>query len=189
MRSWFRKETSGASTSDASEPSPEALRGWSFGPVDAAIAVGTLALAVGLCLPMAWHFRQETQRLDRERLEGHARVRQLDTTLKRLKTRRAALARLRRAVERYTAEVEARPMVPWSAVMTELSVQRPNGLWTTRLAGDGPRFTIDVVAERPDLVTLYAERLRQSQFVDFAALPAGAAPATRSRLVGRVAGE
>jgi hypothetical protein len=46
-----------------------------------------------------------------------------------------------------------------------------------------------VAAERPELVTQFTQSLRESPYVDFAALPAGVAPSTQSQVVGRLRGE
>lgn len=167
-------------------PSPPS---WRWGPADTALSAGLLALVVAGCLPLAWHLHGEARAVDQERTDSLNRVRGLNVTLKYVQARRTALGRLRRAVDRYVADVEARPVVPWTTVVTELSAQRPAGLWATRLSGEGPRFSAEVAAERPELVTLYAERLRQSRYVEFAALPPGAPPRSRGRVVGRMMGE
>jgi hypothetical protein len=173
------------------EPQPVSVEGasWSFGPVDAAIAAGSLTLALAVCAPVAFHFRSEARQLDRARMNSLQRTRMHRVTLERNQSRREALTQFRREVNRYVAEVEARPMVAWTTVVGELSRRRPNGLWTTRLSGNGPHFRAYVAAERPDLVSLYTQSLRQSPYVDFAALPAGAAPSTQAQVVGRLRGE
>ncbi|MCC2672900.1 MAG: hypothetical protein K0Q72_5372 [Armatimonadetes bacterium] len=177
---------SGAVPGTVSEVAPQA--GW-FGPVDAAIAAGCVMLALTVSVPVALHFRKEARQLDHARTESMSRTRQLRSTLDRSEARHVALTQFRREVSRYVSEVEAKPMVPWTTVVGELSRRRPAGVWTTRLSGSGPHFRAQVAAERPELVTQFTQSLRESPYVDFAALPAGVAPATQSQVVGRLRGE
>ena len=170
----------------ASDTTPQGS--W-FGPADAGIAAVSVILALSVTVPVALHYRKEVQRLDRSRADSMSRTRQLRFTLDRSEARHAALTQFRREVSRYVSEVEARPMVPWTTVVGELSRRRPAGVWTTRLSGNGPHFRAQVAAERPELVTQFTQSLRESPYVDFAALPAGVAPATQSQVVGRLRGE
>jgi len=160
-----------------------------IGAADLAMAAGVIALALSASIPVALHFRQEVRSLDQARMTSMSRTRQLRMTLERGQSRNAALTQFRREVNRYVAEVEARPMIPWTTFVGELSRRRPKGVWTTRISGNGPHFRAQVAAERPELVTLYTQSLRQSPYVDFAALPAGTAPAAQAQVVGRLRGE
>lgn len=162
---------------------------WSFGPVDGAIIAGTITLALAVSAPVALHLRKEMRTLDAARMSSIQRTRMHRLTLDRNESRREALTQFRREVNRYVTEVEARPAVAWTTVVGELSRRRPNGLWTTRLSGNGPHFRAQVAAERPDLVTVYTQSLRESPYVDFATLPAGVAASTQSQVVGRLRGE
>lgn len=148
-----------------------------------------IVLGLSISVPVALHFRQEVRRLDQARVASMSRTRQLRMTLERGQARNAALTQFRREVNRYVADVEARPMIPWTTLVGELSRRRPKGVWTTRISGNGPHFRAQVAAERPELVTLYTQSLRQSPYVDFAALPAGTAPAAQAQVVGRLRGE
>ncbi len=166
------------------------LRAWNFGPVDLAISGVLLALVAGVCIPTALHYRQEANRMDQQRAELTSRCRQLGTTLRFVESRRAALSQFRRSVDRYVADVESRPIVPWVTTIGEMSRRRPYGVSARRMSGDGPRIRIDVAAASPDLVQAYAQSLRESPYLDFAALPAGAAPsAAGGQIIGRLAGE
>lgn len=160
-----------------------------LGPADLAMAAGMIALALSMSIPAALHFRQEVRRLDQARMASMSRTRQLRMTLERGQSRNTALTQFRREVNRYVADVEARPLVPWTTLVGELSRRRPKGVWTTRISGNGPHFRAQIAAERPELVTLYTQSLRQSPYVDFAALPAGTAPAAQAQVVGRMRGE
>lgn len=162
---------------------------WSFGPVDGAIIAGTLTLALGVSAPVALHLRKEMRSLDEARMASIQRTRMHRLTLDRSESRREALTQFRREVNRYVTEVESRPAVAWTTVVGELSRRRPSGLWTTRLSGNGPHFRAQVSAERPDLVTLYTQSLRESPYVDFATLPAGVSASTQTQVVGRLRGE
>jgi len=162
---------------------------WTLGPIDLAIAAGLLAVTLGVAAPIAHRYHQEAMALEREAGESVARYRMLQRTLEHVQQQRGRLTQLRRAVDRYVSDVEARPIVPWTTVMGELSRRRPRGLWTTRISGEGPRFTTQVTAERPELVQQYAEQLRESPYMEFAALPTGEVQSTRARLIGRAQGE
>lgn len=174
-------QSSGASSPSHSE--------WSWGPADAAIAAGGLALVVAVCLPLGYHFHSQARTLEQQVEETVSRCRTLRMTLDRVESRKTDLARLRREVNRYVADVETRPIVPWGTVVGELSRRRPEGLWTTRITGNGPQFRAQVAGYSPELVQSYAQRLRESPYIEFAALPAGEAPASGGQVVGRLMGE
>lgn len=150
---------------------------------------GTLTLALAVSAPVALHLRKEMRGLDNARMASIQRTRLLRITYERNQSRREALTQFRREVNRYVTEVEARPTVAWTTAVGELSRNRPNGLWTTRLSGNGPHFRAQIAAERPELVTLYTQSLRQSPYVDFATLPAGVTATTQTQVVGRLRGE
>lgn len=163
--------------------------GWRFTPTDGAIAACSLTVALAVSLCMALHLRAETRLVDSARAEALQRCGDLRQMLRHLELSRQALARLRRAANHYTAEVEARPIVPWTTVFNEVSRLRPRGVWAMRLTGDGPRFKVVVRAQRPDLVTAYAQQLRESPYVEFTALPAGSPAVGTGEVVGRLMGE
>lgn len=160
-----------------------------LGAVDLAVAAGLVAVALSISVPVALHFRREVRSLDQARMSSMSRTRQLRTALERGQTRNAALTQFRREVNRYVADVESRPLIPWTTFVGELSRRRPKGVWTTRISGNGPHFRAQVAAERPELVTQYTQSLRQSPYVDFAALPAGTTAASQAQVVGRLRGE
>ena len=192
MKRW--KSRAGV-TPEPSAPDPAAAaatgepRGWSFGAADLGIAAGMLSLTLAVCFPSALYLRHQAHAVDQQQQQSLARTRLVKSELAHLETRRAAQTQLRRELTRYVAEVEAKPMVPWSTAVGEISRRRPHGVWTTRISGNGPHFRAQVAAERPDLVTVYTQSLRQSPYLDFAALPAGAVPSTRAQIVGRLTGE
>lgn len=163
--------------------------GWAWGPADAVIAAGGLVLVVAACVPIGYYFHSQARTADHQIQESIGRFRALQTTLERVEARKADLSRLRREVNRYVAEVETRPIVPWSTVVAELSRRRPEGLWTTRISGNGPQFRAKVSAMAPELVNDYARQLRESPYVEFAALPVGDAPGASAQVVGRLMGE
>ena len=163
--------------------------GWAFGTADIGITCALFAAAVAICLPLALHFRQESHDWEARAQESTERTVSVRASILHLENRRVALSQFRRELTRYVKEAENKPIVPWTTAVSEISRHRPRGLWTVRLSGNGPHFRAQVAAERADLVTEYAQSLRQSPYMDFAALPAGAAPASRSQLVGRLVGE
>jgi hypothetical protein len=196
MRFWSRrrgaaaqqptpKETVGEGEAPQAVPAPPA-EAWALGPADVAIAAAALAVTVGVSVPLALHFHGQSEALDRERQESLARTRAYLALERRLEARRGALTELRRAADRYVADVEARPIVAWTTALTELSHRRPAGVWTTRISGDGPRFRADVRAARPELFSEYAHSLRESAYVDFAA---GDGAGATGRVTGRLMGE
>ena len=170
-------------------PEPEGRSGWHFGPADAAMMAATLLLTVAVCMPVALRFRDETRRLDRTREDALDDVRRLRATLHHLEARRAARTQLRRAVDRYVADIEARPFVPWATGVREIADRRPAGAWLVQIAGDGPRFRATLAAHDLTLAGAFADSLRGSAYVDFATPPVnGDDPRTRV-VSGRLAGE
>jgi hypothetical protein len=174
-----------------SEATPAGKRpaSWTWGPADAAIAAGLAVVAMAICLPVSFHFHARSTELEKELDAARARARSIRVTLDHVESRRVDLSRLRREVNRYVAEVEARPIVAWTTVVGELSRRRPDGLWTSRVSGSGPRFRAQVSAATPELAGIYARQLRESPYVDFAALPAGEGPSVSTQVVGRLMGE
>ncbi|MBM3457175.1 MAG: hypothetical protein FJX77_01375 [Armatimonadetes bacterium] len=162
---------------------------WRLSPVDGVVAASFLTLALIVSLTTAIHLREQTRRVDHERLERMRRCTNLRQTVKRLELSRQMLARVRRAANQYVVEVEARPVVPWTTVMNEFSRRRPRGLWTVRITGEGPRFKALVSAQRPDLISSYAQQLRESPYIEFAALPSGTGGQGTAQVVGRLMGE
>jgi hypothetical protein len=172
------------------EAKPRAVSAeWTWGPADALIAALLVAATVAVCVPVSFRLHTRARDLDREVQEAHGRMAQLRATLEHVEGRRDELARLRREVNRYVADVEARPIIPWSTVVTELSQRRPGGLRTTRISGNGPQFRAQLTAAVPELIPAYARALRESPFVDFATLPTGETPGHSGQVVGRLMGE
>jgi hypothetical protein len=150
------------------------------------------SLVLAVCIPLALHLRSTAREADRQREVVFDRVRQTRSVVHYLEARRAALATLRRDVQSYMTDVEARPIVAWTTALAELSRCRPAGLEAARLSGSGPRFRAQVTCASPQLVGLYAQSLRESPYVDWVSgdAQAGGAPATdRFQLVGRLVGE
>lgn len=160
----------------------------SVNPMDAAIAAAILAITTGVGIQIALHFRQEAAQIDKQRQASIGECRNLTSALKHLDARRAAMTQLRHDVDHYVADVSSRPLVPWTTVMGELSRRRPQGVWTTQISGDGPRFRVAVTAARPDLAQRYTQSLRESAYVDYAGLPVGPVTA-QTQVSGRWTGE
>lgn len=160
-----------------------------LGPVDAAISAAVLAVLVAVSLPVGLRLHNESKDLERQRMQLLDQNRALLATLGHLEARRDATMELRRVVDRYVADVQSRPMVAWTTAVGELSRSRPNGVWATRMSGNGPRFRLQVKAARPDLLAAYTRRLRESAYVEFAALPAEAGTSSSGQVVGRLVGE
>jgi hypothetical protein len=151
-----------------------------------------LALTLAVCVPTAWQLRLQTDAADRERLEIQGRFRGERTALEHLDATRVAGMRLRRAADRYAADVQARPIVPWTTVVGELSRRRPAGLKAVRLGGDGARFRVQFPAEQAPLAMSYAQNMRQSPYVEFVddhLAQQGADSAGQVQVVGRLMGE
>ena len=183
MKFWFSSKRPAPSDLPVAEAA-----GWKFGPADVAIAGGTLMLSLAVAMPVAMQYRQETTNLDKKREAVAVRCRQMRSTAEMLEAKRLSNAQLRRAADRYVAEAENRPMVPWTAAVSELSQRRPAGVWTTRISGNGPRFSTEIRALRPELAAAYAQSLKQSSYVEFAEqVPAG--PGGQTQVTGRLAGE
>ena len=168
---------------------PDDAKGWTFGAADLGIAAGLLSLTLSICFPAALYLRKEARAVEVQQQTSLQRSRAMKAELAHLDLRRAAQAQLRRELIHYVADVEGKPMVPWSTAVGELSRRRPHGVWTTRISGNGPHFRAQVSAERPELVGVYTQSLRQSPYLDFAALPAGTVPSTHTQVVGRLTGE
>jgi hypothetical protein len=172
-------------------PVPEAppQADWQFGPSDVGLAAASLALTVVLCVPFALHFRAQAAHMERERQRSIDRGRVMAQTVEHAEAQRIALLQFRRDAAQYLDDVETRPMIPWTTVMTELSRRRPQGVWTTRISGDGPRFRAIIATPRAELATAYARRLMESPYIDFAAQPGGQYGAASNQIVGRMRGE
>jgi hypothetical protein len=162
---------------------------WTWRPADTLIAACLFFVAVGISLPVAAHFHLQAAGCDRERERSLAVTRSVDATIEHLEGRQADMALLRREANRYVAEVEARPIVPWTTLMTEVSTRRPAGVWLRRLSGSGPHFRAQVAALRPELPGAFALQLRESPYLEFAGLPADGLPGSSTRVVGKALGE
>lgn len=174
------------------DPGPErgsALQGFRFSPLDACLLMGVFVFVFGGALPLAMQHRDESRRLEQEIAEVQRRTRRLDSTLKYLQARRDGYAALRQAARHYDAAIETRAVAPWTTLIRELSTQRPGGVWTTRISGIGPRFAVEIGAARPELAEAYVGRLRQSQYIDYAAFPPGEGAAVRATVIGRASGD
>ncbi len=161
-----------------------------FGLADAAFAGLMVTLVLGISVPWATQLRQEAVREDQERAQVISNCRQLNATLRFLSERRQATLRLRRAVGRLTAEVDARPRVVSADAVGELSRRKPAGVRATALRGDGPRFRAVLTAQRPELLDAYVRGLGTSPFVEFAGVaPTARADSANVQVVGRLRGE
>ena len=127
-------------------------------------------------------------------MQSRQRYRGLAAAARFSEERRRAMARFRLEVDRYVQDVQSRPIVPWTTVVTEISQRRPQGVWITRVSGNGPRFRAQLAAQNPALIGDYLTRLQDSPCVDFAGRP-GATMATTpgstgsTQILGRVTGE
>jgi hypothetical protein len=157
-----------------------------FSIADAAIAAGLLAATLAVCLPTAIRFRADARNAERRMVASRERIAEVRSEIHQVETRRAMASEQRRAVNRYLAEVDARPMTPWTTGVAELCRARPNGLWTVQMRGNGPRFQAIVQAARPDLVGTYAQRIAKSPRAEFAARPGAG---SGLQVVGRWKGE
>ena len=178
-----------ATTTEAVDQSPS-RGGWTFGPADAAIAAGLLALTLGISIPVAVRLNAATREVDHASAAAGTRIRVMHATSRFTEARREAVTSFRKEAKRYVEEVQSKRMVPWTAVATEISQSRPDGVWITNLSADGPRFRIQLAATKPELAAEYLAALQQSPVVEFAAQPAGAVPTGNTyQVVGRLAGE
>lgn len=182
-------DPSSAPTVGGTPTAPDDPKGWTFGAADLGIAAGLLSVTLAICFPTALYLRKEAHAVEVQQQASLQRTRLMKAELAHLDLRRAAQAQLRRELTHYVADVEGKPMVPWSTAVGEISRRRPHGVWTTRISGNGPHFRAQVAAERPELVGVYTQSLRQSPYLDFAALPAGTVPSTHTQVVGRLTGE
>lgn len=169
---------------------PEPRRsGWVPGALDAALLAALLFATLAVALPIAAGMRRQVRLYDAAREESLRAIRIRRATLEHVESRRASYSRLRRAVDRYTAEVEARPIVPWASVVRELADRRPPGLWLQRVNGDGPRFRVQARMVDPVLGSTYAQNLRASSFVEFVSGPAPSGQPGEMLVSGRFVGE
>ncbi len=169
---------------------PAASRPAVLGAMDIAISGVVLGLVLGTATHVGWHYRQQANAADRTRTEITAQCRKLNATIRFVENRRQAQSQFRRTVARYVAEVESRPIIPWTTAVNELTRRRPHGVWATRMSGDGPRFRVQVTSAAPGQVGFYAQALRESPYTDYATLPPGTSPAMSSgQVVGRLMGE
>jgi hypothetical protein len=173
-----------AGASPAPDPAP-----WTFGPADSALAAAMLTLVVAVSLPIALRQRQEAAALQRDRERVADRCRMIRAALRDVERQEFALGRIRRESNRWVSEIEARPIVPWTTAIGELSRRRPRGVRAVRLSGNGPRFRAQIVADAPETAQAYAHRLMESPYVDFAGLPGAAGSSTRTQVVGRLMGD
>lgn len=194
MRRWGWRKRAKGTESPLAEVQPAA--GWTWGPADVAITAGLLLATVGVCVPVAWNLHGQVQTLDRQREQSATRYRQFQTISEHLESRKSEMARMRREVNRYVADVESRPIVPWTTGISELSRRRPDGVWTVSISGSGSTFRAQVAADRPELLASYAQQLRDSPYVEYvsappapAANPAAAPTRVAAQITGRWMGE
>jgi hypothetical protein len=150
-----------------------------------------LIATVAVCVPVAWSLHGQAQGLDRQRAQSSGRFRQFQATIEHLEGRKAEMARMRREVNRYVADVESRPIVPWTTGIAELSRRRPEGVWTVSLSGNGSSFRAQVAADRPDLLASYTQQLRDSPYVEYVSAPpapAGTPAAPQTRVAAQISG-
>lgn len=153
---------------------------------DAVIAAGLLAATLAVCLPTAMGFRSDARKMDRAALASRERCERTRSQIQQVEVQHALASEQRRAVARYLAEVDSRPVTPWPAAVNELCRNRPRGLWAVQLRGSGPRFQAVVQAARPDLVAAYARKLSKSARTEFATRPGDG---SGLQVVGRWRGE
>ena len=153
---------------------------------DAVIAPALLAVTLAICMPIAMRFRVEAQKMDQATLASRERCGKTRMKIQHVEEQRALVSEQRQAATRYLAEIDSRPVTPWSAAVGELCRNRPRGLWAVRLRGNGPRFQAVVQAARPDLVAAYVRKLSKSQRAEFAERPGDA---ESLQVVGRWRGE
>ena len=158
-------------------------------PPDLLLGMLSLTLALAILLPISIHYRRQAVTLERQRLLMMDSMRREQRLLEHIDTRRQTLTLFRRTVRHYVADVESRPIVPWTTAISEVSRARPGGVWTTLISGDGPRFKAIVKAQRRDLAAEYSQRLAQSPYVEYVSAPAAEDNGATSRLFGRLAGE
>ena len=164
--------------------------GWTFGPADAAIAAGMLVLSLGVSIPVAVRLNAASREVDQSSYACMNRIRMMNTTARFTEARREAVSAFRMEAKRYVDEVQAKPMVPWTAVASEFSRALPDGVWITKISADGPRFQVQLSAVSPELASDYLSALQQSPVVEFAAQPTGGIPTGNTyQVVGRLAGE
>jgi hypothetical protein len=164
--------------------------GWTFGPADAAIAAGLLVLSLGISIPVAVRLNLASREMDHAASTSINRTRILTHTARFTESRREAVSAFRTEAKRYAEEVQSKRSVPWTAVATEFSRARHDGVWINKLSADGARFQIQLSAVSPDLATDYLAALQQSPVVEFATHPTGAIPTGNTyQVVGRLAGE
>lgn len=156
---------------------------------DLILGAMSLTLALAISLPIALRYRGAATKLEHERLASLTLMGQKHKMADRLQTRRRTLNRFRRTVTRYVADVESRPIVPWTTAVSEMSRARPGGVWTTLIAGDGPRFKAIIKTHRSDLMGEYVQRLAQSPYVEYVSAPVVGDVQAQSRIFGRFSGE
>ncbi|MBI3909669.1 MAG: hypothetical protein HY320_01890 [Armatimonadetes bacterium] len=144
-----------------------------FGLWDVPLALATLAAAVALCWPTAAALRHRAAAKRMELQVGLARLRDLKQLAEFQQRRQQDVMRLRRTAERLAAGIDSRPATPWPTAISEISRNRPGGVYARRIIAYGPNFKMLVSAARPDLVVEYAQRLGMSPFIRQVTPPAG----------------
>jgi hypothetical protein len=124
--------------------------------------------------------------MQRRAVASREQCTEIRSEIHQVEAQRATASEQRRAMNRYLAEVDARPVTPWATGVAELCRARPNGLWAVQMRGNGPRFQTIVQAARPDLVATYAKRIAKSSRAEFAARPG---EGNGLQVVGRWKGE
>jgi hypothetical protein len=161
----------------------------SFSQKEMLLSAGLLVTVLALCAPAALYLRSRVGTFERESIASVDRCRRLQAAGRQVEGRKANLAQLRRSVDRYLADVDSRPIVPWATAVSELSGRRPRGLRTIRISGEGPRFVAELSGDRADLAWAYAGLLAQSPYVDFANASPGGHSSGSTQVVGRMKGE
>lgn len=162
---------------------------WTPGALDAALLAAALFATLAIAMPIAAGLRRQVRDYDRARETSLATIRLRRATLEHVESRRAAYSRLRRAVDRYTADVEARPILPWGSQVRELADRRPEGLWVHRISGEGPRFRLVCRMRDPVQASVYAQNLRTSSFIEFIGGPTPTGTPGEMVITGRFSGE
>jgi len=153
-------------------PERGAPSGRLFGVWDVAVAMTTLGIVLAMSWPAAAALRHQIA-VRRQQLQTTAsQVRSLKALGDFQRLRRQDLLQYRRTATRLINAVASQPQTPWTVAITEISRQRPPGLWATAIHGFGTDFKIRVAAERSDLVNDYVERLGMSPLVRQVGIPA-----------------
>ncbi len=138
-----------------------------YGTVDIALAGLALALTLAVCIPASIGLQQQARSVEVKTEAVREEIGDLKLAVAEFHTRRQMAGAGERGAERYVAMVEARAGVPWSTAVSEISRQRPGGVWAQWMTCDGGKFKMGLAAKDPTLVKSYLARLGQSPMVEY----------------------